>query len=228
MRAIIKHLDTVALDWSTAPNSGISTKLINTDKATGDRTVLLRSSRREDNPATRRRAHYHHGSEEFLTLGPAFTFDAGLWLPRLSYVYLPPLTIHGTDVRVPDGYLIYLRTEAPGAPVFEPGAVPQMAFTRADSRTANPGVVIEPGPTLHTPTNATSRILRLTPGFTGALNLDESKAHELFMAQGELTTTQGQIFGPESYACLAAGSQIEVAAVHSDSFILISPCRKVG
>jgi hypothetical protein len=115
---MIGALESETLPWSWSADGGIATKVLNTDPVNGARTVLLKSAPRAVNEATRRRAHYHFGAEEFLSLGSAFSFDDGYWHGRLSYAYIPPLTVHGTDVQVPDGYLLYLRTLGPAEPRF--------------------------------------------------------------------------------------------------------------
>jgi hypothetical protein len=200
MRPAVDWLDTSTLSWDVGV--GVATKVLNTDPVSGARTVLLRSDPRPVTEATRRRAHFHDGTEEFFSLGPRFTFDNGIWLDRGAYVHVPPRTVHGTDVQVPDGYLLYLRTSGGTRPQFVDAAPGEMTVTAAPQpgrlfdpirRAAAAGVVIG--------------IVQLPPGFEGLVpGLPAFGMVEMFVMDGVLTGNPGRTLGAGGYLCLPAAA----------------------
>jgi hypothetical protein len=224
MRTELAQVDTDAVEWMWAENGSTATKVLNTDPLTGERTVLLRSAPRPEAAATRRRAHYHAGTEEFLTLGPDFTFDNDIWLPRFSYVYLPAGCVHGTDVRVPNGYVMYLRTTGDVKPVFldvesrPPG--PPLHGPQGQSAIVS---VADSGAISELPSNAPSRLISLARVGKQAQTYDIGCGCELFVADGKFITADGRTFCRNAYACLPSETQLNIAEVIESAVILISP-----
>jgi len=224
MRTEITHVDTETLPWMWADNGSTATKILSTDPTTGDRTMLLRSAPRVATESSRRRAHYHTGTEEFLTLGPDFTFDNDIWLPRRSYVFLPAGCIHGTDVRVPYGYVMYLRTTGDVTPVFQDAQSHSQAPPLPD--TQKPAAIVSvadsrAAPAL--PLSAPSRLISLARDDAQPLTVDVGCGFELFVVDGKFVTADGRTFCGNSYACLPSETQVIIGQVLDSTVIMISP-----
>ena len=104
---------TLTVAWEPLGSSGLHVKTLREDPARLERTLLLRSPAR---PGPEPLAHFHEGYEEFLCLEGRITFDGETWHGPLSYAYFPPRTVHGAQVWVPEGYLLYLRSCGPATP----------------------------------------------------------------------------------------------------------------
>lgn len=200
MRPPIPFLDANALPWEGPPGGGVFSKTLNADPAMAAKTMLLRSDPRPVTEQNRRRAHYHEGSEEFLSLGPRFTFDAGLWLERLAYVHMPPRTVHGSDVQVPDGYLLYLRTSGATQPNFMPEPKERYPFSLG----AESFIVIANATDQRLAKDAS--LIRLAAGYAGPLPVDANRGCEVFVVEGEMTSG-GYLFKEHCYACYAPGEK---------------------
>ncbi len=98
---------TESIPWRSLGNTGLLIRELNCDPVTGARTSLLKSPPR---PQPEAKAQYHFSEEEFFCLAGRFTFDGNHWFRPGSYACFPAGVVHGADVRVPDGYLLYLRT----------------------------------------------------------------------------------------------------------------------
>lgn len=217
-----KILDATALPWVWSADAGIGTKVLNEDTTSGARTVLLCSKPRPVTEATRRRAHYHEGVEEFLSLGPAFSFDDNVWHHRLSYLFLPPGTVHGTDVQVPEGYLLFLRTGGGAEPRFlaahGPPRVPGIPTAVPDPLAAKwqsqGGLSV-----LQFSTHA--RMLRLGAGFSGSLAIVGDRT-ELFVVDGCLALGDGQSISSNGYVC-RDGQAIGPVTSERETMIFMAP-----
>ena len=216
MRRTVSFMSTRSLAWQISGEGGIATRVLNDDPVTGDRTVLLRAPPRVVTEAGRRRSHYHLGGEEFLSLGHPFTFDGNIWHRRLDYSFIPPGTVHGSDVRVPDGYLLYLRTSGPTEPKFvsATGAPPRPpATTAAAIRVAAPDAA---GWRSAAAPSAASRyelrcdpatgdaafLVRLPADFAGPIPGERSTGqYEILVVTGRFAAVDGTICRSLWYAC---------------------------
>gem|GEM_PF-4999977 len=215
MRPSIPFLDANELPWEGPPGGGVFSKTLNADPAAAAKTMLLRSAPRPVTEQNRRRAHYHDGSEEFLSLGPRFTFDAGLWLERLSYVHMPPGTVHGSDVQVPDGYLLYLRTNGAAEPRFVQDPKDRYPFSLgADAFT------IIPDATGRSLTKDAS-VVKLAAGDAGPLPMDTARCREVFVIEGEMAAG-GFVFKTHCYACYAPGEVAPFVTARAPTLLMIN------
>lgn len=98
-------VDSHSIPWSRV-NENISTKILNGQSDKGPYTAILKSEPRAPDP---HRGQYHTVDEEFYCLGGRFTFDGTHWFHKGSYVHFPAHYVHGANVHVKDGYLLYLR-----------------------------------------------------------------------------------------------------------------------
>ncbi len=98
-------IDSNSLPWELV-NSNISRKLLNGNASSGPHTAILKSEPRSPDP---HRGQYHNVDEEFYCLKGKFTFDGTHWFRKGSYVYFPARYVHGANVHVENGYLVYLR-----------------------------------------------------------------------------------------------------------------------
>ncbi|MDX2224678.1 MAG: hypothetical protein SFV21_18135 [Rhodospirillaceae bacterium] len=233
MRQIIPHLDTLAMPWQWSQPSGpggggIATKVLNADAAFDARTVLLRAAPRAVNAQTRRKAHFHRGGEEFLSLGPPFSFDDGLWNPRLAYAYLPPGTVHGRDVQVPDGYLLYLRTWGSAQPLFltehaapaAPAGTP-VKLTNPLSSAWRTVCVLNHDPA----TGERALMIRLPAGFDGAVPAGDASQYEILTLEGRWRHGV-DVHRAGAYACLPGqpdrpGGGAPTARVEREALLLV-------
>ncbi|MBM3513084.1 MAG: hypothetical protein FJX59_05145 [Alphaproteobacteria bacterium] len=233
MRPIVRNLATANLPWEWSRDGGVGTKVLSRDADTGARTTLLRSKQRPVTEATRRRAHFHRGVEEFLSLGPAFSFDDDHWHSRLSYAYLPAQTVHGTNVQVPDGYLLYLRTHGPTEPLFlaahgppENAAQPTIHAPPQESAwqpAAGTSAVVRH---LHASENETSFLLRFTAaGDTPFLLLAGAVRYEILVIEGRLAFEQGDVLDKESYACLAPEDCRTATVAAAPALLMVTALR---
>ena len=111
MRLSQTTIDTRELPWEQLSDA-VSRKLLNGNPEVGPHTLLLRSLPREANGVSL--GHYHPAAEEFFCLEGDFTFDEGVWFRDGAYAMYPAYCVHGTDVHVRGGYLLYLRLSGPG------------------------------------------------------------------------------------------------------------------
>lgn len=100
MRPLIEVLDVDALEWQPLGPPGLYSKLLSRDPQSGARTALQRMVP-EDGYTPPREAHYHHTYEELLGVKGLFSFDTRRWVRPLSYLYHPPLCVHGFKSTVP-------------------------------------------------------------------------------------------------------------------------------
>jgi hypothetical protein len=214
VRTPIPFLDADSLGWDGPPGGGVYSKILNSDPATNAKTMLLRSDPRPVTEQNRRRAHSHDGSEEFLSLGARFTFDAGLWLERLSYVHMPPRTVHGSDVQVPDGYLLYLRTTGATEPQFMQEPMQSYPFSLGSEKfTIIPDAV---GAAL----SRDASLIRLQAGYSGTLPMESERCREVFVVEGEMTAG-GHVFREHCYACYEPGDA-PVLKVHAPTLLMVN------
>jgi len=94
MRPRIEALDVDAMDWAPLGPAGLYSKLLSRDTETGARTALQRLCP-DDGYETPKVAHYHHTYEEILGVEGNFSFDSRLWVKPRTYVFHPPMTVHG-------------------------------------------------------------------------------------------------------------------------------------
>lgn len=94
MRPLIECLDVNMLDWQSLGPAGLYSKLLSRDPETGARTALQRMVPADGYKAPTV-AHYHHTYEEIIGVSGLFSFDSKRWIRPLSYVFHPPLTVHG-------------------------------------------------------------------------------------------------------------------------------------
>lgn len=111
MRVSHTTIDTRELPWEPLSDT-VSRKLLNGNPEVGPHTLLLRSLPREADGVSL--GHYHPAAEEFFCLEGDFTFDGGVWFRDGAYAMYPAYCVHGTDVHVRGGYLLYLRLSGPG------------------------------------------------------------------------------------------------------------------
>lgn len=210
MRPVVDVLDSAAMPW--AVNGGLATKVLNTDLTDGGRTVLLRSDPRPLTEATRRRAHCHDGTEEFLNLGPRFSFDGGVWIENGAYVHLPPGTVHGTDVRVPDGYLLFLRTVGSAVPKFV------AANETPNGMTVRP---VMPGGNTVQRLSPGAALIQLPPNFSDRFPMElPDGVAEVFVVDGGFQNAH-LTMRPGNYACLPANALAGPVTSASGARILV-------
>lgn len=94
MRPRIEALDVDAMDWQPLGPAGLYSKLLSRDPETGARTALQRLCP-SDAYEPPRVAHFHMTYEEILGVSGEFSFDSRLWIRPGSYVFHPPMTVHG-------------------------------------------------------------------------------------------------------------------------------------
>ncbi len=94
MRPRIEALDVDAMDWAPLGPAGLYSKLLSRDTETGARTALQRLCP-VDGYEPPKVAHYHHTYEEILGVEGDFSFDSRLWVKPGTYVFHPPMTVHG-------------------------------------------------------------------------------------------------------------------------------------
>ena len=94
MRPRIEALDVDAMEWAPLVPAGLYSKMLSRDTETGARTALQRLCP-ADNYEPPKVAHYHHTYEEILGVAGDFSFDSRLWVKPGTYVFHPPLTVHG-------------------------------------------------------------------------------------------------------------------------------------
>lgn len=111
MRPLTEILDVDAMQWQPLGSSpGLYSKLLNRDPETGARTALQRMVPADGykSPAV---AHYHHTYEEIIGIKGCFSFDSKRWIRPLSYVFHPPLSVHGFKSSVPEESWFLSRVE---------------------------------------------------------------------------------------------------------------------
>lgn len=113
MKDPIECLDVDSLAWTSTGIPGVFERILNVDRDTGARTLLLKSLSRPKKDLVDRRPQFHPVAEEFYCLSGDFTLEGNVWLRDHSYVYYPPGLVHGHGVDVPNGYEIYLRNSGP-------------------------------------------------------------------------------------------------------------------
>lgn len=101
MRPLVEILDVDALEWQPLGPAGLYSKLLSRDPETGARTALQRLVPQE-NYAPPTVAHFHTTYEEIIGVKGFFSFDSKRWIRPLSYVFHPPLTVHGFKSAVPE------------------------------------------------------------------------------------------------------------------------------
>ncbi|MEX1147059.1 MAG: hypothetical protein WEB93_01630 [Sphingomonadales bacterium] len=108
MRPLIENLDVNTLDWQPLGPAGLYSKQLSRDPDTGARTALQRLVPADGySPPTV--AHYHHTYEEIIGVAGLFSFDSKRWIRPLSYVFHPPLTVHGFKSAVSEESLFLSR-----------------------------------------------------------------------------------------------------------------------
>lgn len=235
MRHLIPHLDTLSLPWQWAAGGGIASKVLNADDAAGARTVLLRSAPRAVTEDSRRRAHFHLGSEEFISLGPPFSFDDDAWNPRLAYAFLPPGTVHGRDVQVPDGYLLYLRTRGPAEPRFLTAhaapAAPAGTPVRIADPTAGPwqargGAAVRPL-NVDPAGGEHAALIRMPDDYAGPLPVDAARQYEILTLEGRWRCA-GAVHRGGAYACLTGADDPPAVRVEREALLVVHALSRCG
>jgi len=94
MRPRIEGLDVETVEWKPLGPPGLYSRLLSRDPETGARTALQRLCPQDAYEAPKV-AHFHTTYEEILGVAGLFTFDSRTWIRPGSYVFHPPLTVHG-------------------------------------------------------------------------------------------------------------------------------------
>lgn len=110
MRPLTEILDVDALEWQPLGPPGLYSKLLNRDPDTGARTALQRMVP-ADGYTSPTVAHYHTTYEEIIGIKGCFSFDSKRWIRPLSYVFHPPLAVHGFKSTVPEESWFLSRVE---------------------------------------------------------------------------------------------------------------------
>ncbi|MFT7289250.1 MAG: hypothetical protein ACI87W_003379 [Halieaceae bacterium] len=105
MRENRQLIDTDAIPWEPL-SAVLQRKVLNGCPDEGPHTLLLRSQARDPGPAF---AQYHSIDEELYCLDGDFSFDGSTWFRGGSYAFYPAYFVHGANVHVRGGYLLYLR-----------------------------------------------------------------------------------------------------------------------
>ena len=226
MRSEVTFLDTEAMPWEQGEMTGLFTKVLSKDPATGERTALQRidPSQGYRVPA---KAHYHSIDEEIFLLKGRFTFDSINWLGRLAYCYHPAGTVHGFRSAVAEESWFISRAghdvefgyvEEP--PQLEPYPLSGILAERAISVIADPNRLDWSGPLLHPGLAGTqqlvlgvhprtregSMLVRFPKGWKSPFGRHvHSVYEELFVLEGMILTDDGLRFGPGCYAYRPAG-----------------------
>lgn len=242
MRHPIEHLDTNAMAWQAA-GPGVYTKNVNVDEDSGVRTVLLKLVPEEGfNPPSQ--IHYHSLSEELLVIDGRTTFDCKMWLEGVSYVYHPPLVIHGFNSATPETTTLLAR--GPGELDFNfPETVPADVRRPVDGSAPTRELVylnhIEDQPwepmysgggeqigerlSLGTDskTGEGSLFERYFPGWTRpALDKGVPVFDEVYVLEGEIMSSSGAAWTEGHYWYQAP--QTPLPALHSSSGALVFKC----
>ncbi len=110
MRPLTEILDVDALEWQPLGPPGLYSKMLNRDPESGARTALQRMVPADGYQAPSV-AHYHTTYEEIIGIKGRFTFDSKRWIQPLSYVFHPPLCVHGFKSVVPEESWFLSRVE---------------------------------------------------------------------------------------------------------------------
>jgi hypothetical protein len=110
MRVSRRAIDTSTLAWQQLSGEQYC-KLLNGNPEEGAHTLLLRSEPRVQGSLF---GQYHPIDEELFCLEGDFTFDGSTWFRDGSYAFYPAYFVHGTNVHVRGGYVVYLRLSGPG------------------------------------------------------------------------------------------------------------------
>jgi hypothetical protein len=217
MRLTRRAIDTDTLAWQQL-SSEISCKLLNGSQEDGPHTLLLRSQPRVRESVF---GQYHPIDEEFFCLEGDFTFDGSTWFRDGSYAFYPAYFVHGTNVHVRGGYVVYLRLSGSNQlfKVDEPdGDVPyyvgegqptdyalqlvEAAGTEAVKGIAEESLLqVKP---LHTDaaTGKGSTLLTAAPGSIGQLIEIETRGLlEIFTVSGTFALADGEFLKARSYHC---------------------------
>ena len=217
MRLTRRAIDTDTLPWQQLSDV-LYSKLLNGSREEGPHTLLLRSEPREPGPLC---AQYHPGDEELFGLGGDFTFDGSTWFRDGSYAFYPAYFVHGTDVHVRGGYVVYLRLSGSNQlfKVDEPdsdvpyyvgeGESVDYAIQLADAAaTKGERGIAEESPLqvkpLHTDaaTGKGSTLLIAARGSIGQLIEIETRGLlELFTVSGTFALADGECLKARSYHC---------------------------
>jgi hypothetical protein len=240
MRQRIEALDVDAMKWQPTPAGGVYMKRLSTDEETGARTTMTRLNPTEDYtlPHT---AHYHPGYEEILGVSGNFSFDSRLWMIEGSYVYHPPLTVHGFKSAVPEDSVFLGRVSGALVTTFidDPeqddlylvdGSVPSRSpVAYGDPMAANSWetIVFLGGNaqmcrlSADDVTGEGTAFVRLPAGWQSALTAFDHDL-ELFVMQGMLEVGDGRIAPIHAYFSYPRGSEISPLLAQGETVLYVN------
>ena len=212
MKLAIPFLDTDAIPW-TPSSPKISTKLINGRPDLGACTQLIRSAER---PVAEYKSQCHAADEEFFCLDGRLTFDGDGWWSRYSYVFIPAGTVHGANVIVPGGYLLYLRLGGavvankalqPAAPHNSAAAMDSVGQKMISLRDARPDSAKSGGrPLRRAPSGmGGATLLQLGAGWMGTAAAPSGDL-EMFVVEGAVDRSDGHRFSAGCYSYIPDAS----------------------